>query len=99
MSIRKNITIHAIVNNNNGNSDDEQSSSINCNTNDTTNDCNLLLNDKTKAVPDTSIFDDSLQLATVSFFFAIFLTTFEEEIFRSLIFFLPLLIERSMQLT
>lgn len=45
------------------NSDDEQSSSIN---NNNSNDCNLLLNDKSKNHPDTSIFDDSSLLATVS---------------------------------
>lgn len=66
MSIRKNILNQSSNSNNNNNShsDDEQSSSIN----NTTNDCNLLLNDKSnKAHPaDTSLFDDSLMLATVS---------------------------------
>lgn len=63
MSIRKNIIALNHSNNNNtiSNSDDEQSSSINNNTND----CNLLLNDKSRNHPDTSIFDESL-LATVS---------------------------------
>lgn len=60
MSIRRTIIMQS--NNNHTHSDDEQSSSIN----NTTNDCNLLLNDKTKNHhPDTSIFDESLLLATV----------------------------------
>lgn len=60
MSIRKNII--ALNNNTVSNSDDEHSSSINNNTND----CNLLLTDKSRNHPDTSIFDDSSLLATVS---------------------------------
>lgn len=69
MSIRRNIIALNHSNNNNSNiisnSDDEQSSSINNNTND----CNLLLNDKSKNHQDTSIFDESILLATVSDFF------------------------------
>jgi hypothetical protein len=67
MSIRRNIIALNHSNNNNitSNSDDEQSSSINNNTND----CNLLLNGKSRNHPDTSIFDESSILATVSDFF------------------------------